>query len=114
MLSRQGISCFCDFVSWPSDLDHISPHLHSHIHPHQIRVLRSAFLLLPSCTTSQIGLVFSPLSMREIRAIVLVDGKTKPAFERADMIFEEIRIFIKVNGFERKLSQSLPPIGICA
>ena len=43
-----------------------------------------------------------------------MDGKTESTFERADMVFEEIRIFIQVDGFERKFSESFSSVGICA
>lgn len=51
--------------------------------------------------------------MRKVRAIILVDCETKPAFERADMIFEEIWILVEVNGFKSELSQPFSSVGIC-
>ena len=51
--------------------------------------------------------------MRKVGAVILVDCETKPAFERADMIFEEIWIFVEVDGFESELPQSFSSVGIC-
>lgn len=52
--------------------------------------------------------------MREVGAIVLVDGEAETTLEGSDMILEEIGILIKVDCFECKLSQSFTPICICA
>ena len=59
-------------------------------------------------------MMLSTLSVSEIGAIVLVDGKTEPAFEGSNMIFEEIRIFIEVDCLESELPKTLPAVGIRA
>ena len=48
--------------------------------------------------------MLSALGVREIGAIVLVNGKAEPTLEGSDMIFKEVRILIKVNRFECKFS----------
>jgi len=53
-----------------------------------------SFFLLPSCTPREVGLVFAALGVGQVRAIVLVDGEAKTAFEAADVIFEEVRVFV--------------------
>jgi len=50
--------------------------------------------------------------MCKIGPIVLMNGKAETAFERADMVFEEIRIFVQIDGLERELPQSLTSICI--
>ena len=104
MLPRQRISCFRDLVTWSANLDHVSPYLHPHIHTQHVRILRSPFLLLSSRPACQVGLMLAALGVCEIRAIVLVDGKTKAAFEGADVVFEKIWILVKVDGFKSEFS----------
>ena len=52
--------------------------------------------------------------MSKIGAIVLMNGETKSAFEGANMVFEEIRIFVEVDCFESELPKTLSAVGICA
>jgi hypothetical protein len=56
--------------------------------------------------------VLSPLGVREIGAIVLVDRQAKPAFEGADVVFEEVRIFVQIDGLERELAQTFSSVGV--
>ena len=57
--------------------------------------------------------MFPTLCMRKVRAVILVDSETKPAFERADMVLEEIGILVEVNGFKSELPQPFSSVGIC-
>jgi hypothetical protein len=52
------------------------------------------------------------LGMGEIRAIVLVNSETETTFEGSDMVFEEVGIFVEVDGFEGEFSQTLSSIGV--
>ena len=47
--------------------------------------------------------MFATLGVREVGSIVLVYGEAKPAFEGADVVFEEVRVFVEVDSFEGKL-----------
>jgi hypothetical protein len=38
--------------------------------------------------------MFAALSVGEVGAIVLVDGKAETALEGADVVFEEVRVFV--------------------
>jgi len=48
--------------------------------------------------------MLATLSMGEVRAIILVYCETESTFEGADMVLEEVWIFVEVYGLERKLS----------
>lgn len=48
--------------------------------------------------------------MRQIRTVVLVDGQTQSAFEAADMVLEEVGVFVKVDRLQRELAQALAPV----
>lgn len=56
--------------------------------------------------------MLAALGMGEVGAIVLVDGEAEPAFEGADVVFEEVRVFVKVDGFERELAETFAPVGV--
>lgn len=38
--------------------------------------------------------------------------EAKPAFEGADVIFEKVGVFVKIDRFEGKFSESFSPIGV--
>ena len=56
--------------------------------------------------------MFAALGMREIRAIVLVDGQAESAFEAANMVFEEVRVFIEIDVFESELAKTFAPVRV--
>jgi hypothetical protein len=56
--------------------------------------------------------MLSSLSVREVRAIILVNGQAQPALERADVVFEEVGIFIEIDGLKSQLSQPFASIRI--
>jgi len=41
-----------------------------------------------------------------------MNGQAQTAFERADVVFEEIGIFVQIDGLEREFPQSLTSIRI--
>ena len=53
-----------------------------------------------------------PLRVRQVRAIVLVDGQAESALEAADVVFEEIGVFVEVDCFQRELAQALATVGV--
>jgi hypothetical protein len=119
LLQREGIADLGDLVSGPPDLDHVLAHLHaSHAAGHaaqQCALALAALLGLFGRTPREIGLVLAALRVGEVRAIVLVDGQAEPAFKRAQVVFEEVRVLGQVNGFEGQLAQTLATIGVgCA
>ena len=56
--------------------------------------------------------MLATLGVREIRAIVLMHGETQPTFEGADVIFEEVGVFVEVDGFEGELAETLSSVGV--
>ena len=112
MLPCQRISSLCNLVPRTSYLDHVLPYLHAHVHSHDVRILRPSLLLLPRRPSGKIRLMLPTLGMCQIGAIILVNSKTQATFERANMILEEVRVFVEINGFQRKLPQTFSSIGI--
>jgi len=41
-----------------------------------------------------------------------VDRQTETALEAADVVLEEVRVLVKVDGLERELSETLSSVGI--
>ena len=54
--------------------------------------------------------MLAALRVREVRAIVLVHGETETAFEAADMVLEEVRVFVEVDGFEGEFAQAFATV----
>lgn len=50
--------------------------------------------------------------MSEIRAVILMYCETQPAFEGADVVLEEIRIFVEVDGLESEFAQTFASVGV--
>ena len=48
--------------------------------------------------------MLSALGVREVGAIVLMDGEAEPTLEGSNVIFEEVGIFVKIDRFEGELS----------
>jgi len=93
MLSRKRVASLCDFVSWTTNFHNVLSHLHLQSwRKHAISIL--PFFLLTCGTSSEIRLMLATLSMREVRAIVLVDCETETTFETADVVLEEVWVLI--------------------
>ena len=56
--------------------------------------------------------MLAALGVGEVGAIILVDGKAESAFEGADVVLEEVRVFVEVDGFEGELAETFAPVGI--
>lgn len=56
--------------------------------------------------------MLAALGVREVRAIVLVDGQTESALEAADVVLEEVRVLVEIDGLERELPQTLATVGV--
>jgi hypothetical protein len=57
--------------------------------------------------------MLAALSVREIGAIVLVDCQTQATFEAADVVLEDVGIFVQVDGFEGEFAESFATVGVC-
>jgi hypothetical protein len=75
-------------------------------------VISLSFALLFCGTAREIRLVLSSLCMGEIRAIILVNCQTETAFEASDVVLEEVRILVEVDGLERELAETLSSVGV--
>ena len=38
--------------------------------------------------------------------------EAEPALERADVIFEEVRVFVEIDGFEREFAETFSSVGV--
>lgn len=56
--------------------------------------------------------MFATLRMSEIGSIVLMYCEAKTAFVGANMILEEVWVFIKVDGFEREFPETFTAVGV--
>ena len=52
------------------------------------------------------------LRVCKVGAVVLVDGQAEPAFERAKMVPEDVRVLVEIDGFEGELAEPFAPIGV--
>jgi hypothetical protein len=42
----------------------------------------------------------------------LVDRQAEAALEASDMVLEEVRVLVEVNGLERELAQTFSSVGV--
>ena len=56
--------------------------------------------------------MLAALGVGEVGAIILVDCEAEPAFEGADVILEEIWVFVEVDRFEGELAETFAPVGV--
>lgn len=57
--------------------------------------------------------MLASLGVREIRPVVLVDCQAQSALEAADVVLEEVRVFVQVDCFEGELAESFASVGVC-
>ena len=111
MLASERIPRLRDFITGPSNLDHILLDLHSHVCTQHCCIL-FPLLLLSCCSPSEVRLMLTTLCVCKVRAIILVDSQTESAFKRTDVVLEEVRVLVEVDGFQRKLSKTFTSVCI--
>jgi hypothetical protein len=84
---------------------------------HSICTSVSLFLLLAQlrflCSTAgEIGLMLATLSVSEVGSIVLVYRQAKTTFEAADVILEEIWIFVEIDGLQSKSTETFASVSV--
>ena len=57
--------------------------------------------------------MFAPLCVCEVGAVVLVDGQAEAAFEAADVVLEEVGVFVEIDRFEGEFAQTFAAVGVC-
>lgn len=57
--------------------------------------------------------MFSSLGMCEVGAVILVDCETQSTFEGADVVLEEVGIFVEIDGFESEFAETLASVSVC-
>ena len=56
--------------------------------------------------------MLATLCVGEIGAIVLMYRQAEPALERADVVLEEVRVFVKVDGFEGEFAETFSAVSV--
>ena len=56
--------------------------------------------------------MFAALGVREVGAVVLVDGEAEAAFEGAEVVAEDVGVFVEVDGLERELAEAFAAVGV--
>lgn len=54
--------------------------------------------------------MFAALSVREIRSVILVDCQAETTFEASDVVFEDVWVLVKIDGFEGELSETFTSV----
>lgn len=57
--------------------------------------------------------MLATLRVSQVGAIVLVNCQAQAALEAADMIFEEVGVFVEVDGFECEFAEAFATVGVC-
>jgi hypothetical protein len=112
VLARVGVADFGDTVSGAADLDDVLLNLNTSEQTLLADIVPLPFSLLFCSTTCQVGLVLPSLCVGEIRAVVLVDRQAKTALEATDVVLEEVRVLVEVDGLERELSETFSSVGV--
>jgi hypothetical protein len=115
-LPRLRVATLCNLVPRPSNLNQVF--LDRNLlpdHPHRqpsdaVDVL--PFLCFTGGAAGEVRLMLSALCVCEVGAIVLVHSETETTFEAANMVFEEVGVFIEVDGFESKFAETFAAVGI--
>lgn len=111
-LPRQRIPSLCDLVPRSSNLDNISLDLDLR-QARQILISVFSQLCFSGSTSSQIGLMFASLGVCEIGTVVLVYGQTQATFETADVVLEDVGVFVQIDCFEGEFAEAFAAVGIC-
>jgi len=56
--------------------------------------------------------VLLALGVREVAALVVVQRQTQFALVRAEVVFHEVRVLLKVDRLQRQLPQPLAPVAV--
>lgn len=57
--------------------------------------------------------MLAALCVGKVGAIILVDCQAQAALETADVVFEEVGIFVKIDGFEGEFAEAFATVGVC-
>jgi hypothetical protein len=112
VLARVGVADFGDTVSGAADLDDVLLNLNTSEQTLLADIVPLSLSLLFCSTTCQVGLVLPSLCVGEIRAVVLMDRQAKTALEATDVVLEEVRVLVEVDGLERELSETFSSVGV--
>lgn len=111
MLAGQRVSVLDNVVSGSSNLDQVLLDLHR-VQASQSTLPILAQLCLSGGTTCEIRLMLATLCVCKVGAIVLVDCQTETALEAADVVLENVGIFVEIYRLERKLAETFAAVCI--
>jgi hypothetical protein len=113
ILARYWVADLGNAIARAADLERVPLDLHAGEQALLAVIILLTLPLLLGSTSGQVGLVLPALCVREIGAVVLVDGETQTALEAADVVLEEVRVLVEVDRLERELAETLSAVGIC-
>ncbi|KAI6754171.1 hypothetical protein HG530_012685 [Fusarium avenaceum] len=73
----------------------------------------TAFLLLASSATGEVGLMLLTLSMSKVGTVVLVNSQAQTTLERANVVLEEVGVLVEIDRLEGKLAKTFATVGVC-
>lgn len=56
--------------------------------------------------------MLAALGVSQVGAIVLMDGEAETTFEGANVVFEEVWVFVEVDGLQGEFSQTFTSVGV--
>jgi len=56
--------------------------------------------------------MFATLRVSQVGTVVLVYGQTEATFETADVVFENVRVFVQVDCFEGEFAEAFAAVGV--
>ena len=56
--------------------------------------------------------MLATLCVSEIGTIVLMYCETEPTFKGPDVVLEEVRVFVEIDGFESEFAETLSSVGV--
>ena len=112
ILSRDRVPDLSNAVAWTANRLKVPFDLSTSKESKWRGFILLAFSLFHGISASQVSLVFPSLGMREVGAVILVDSQAEAALEASDVVFEDVRIFLEIDGFKRKLAETFAPVCI--
>ena len=96
-LARQRVADLGNLVTGATDLDRLLFHLHAHRAGERGGILVFAFALFAGGAAGEVRLVLFALRVGQVGAVILMHCQAETALEAADVIFEEVGVFVEVD-----------------
>lgn len=96
-LACQRVPNLGNFVSGTTNLNSLLLDLYAHCSGERGRVLVFAFALFAGGAAGEVRLMLFALCVGQVGAVILVDCETETALKAADVILEEVGVFVEVD-----------------